>query len=238
LGILKAARIHIISTLAKYIPGVIWQFSGKTYLSSIEGVPVKIAGSGIVIEIGLSLLSGIGITFLLSPLVNSEILPISRGLVIFLQVVGIILLLLVFAMPRIIALILRKTTEVKGLKVKPFYWLSAIVLIISAWMMLSAALFTSTFSFGLPELRFLECVLVICGSYVAGILVFFVPNGIVVREAVMVALLPLGYDPGAALLLSIVARLQVVFGEILLGLFVWGLRGLQNRKTRKSSDKE
>lgn len=238
LGILKAARIHILSTLAKYIPGAIWQISGKTYLSFSEGVPVKITGFGIAIEIGLSLLSGMGFALMLTPLVTLEFLPITHEVVILLQLVGVSLIVLIIASPWIIARVVKTTVKQHNLAASPFYWLGAVVVIVFAWAMLSASLYFSTSALGLPGLSFFECVLVICGSYVAGILVFFVPNGIVVREAVMVALLPIGYDSGGAILLSIFARVQVVFGEILLGLFILGVLGWQSRKSRMSNDQE
>jgi len=47
-----------IASFVKYIPGKIWQYIGKVYLSSREGVPVKVSTIAISIELIITLLSG------------------------------------------------------------------------------------------------------------------------------------------------------------------------------------
>jgi len=235
---LDAARIHIVSTLAKYIPGVIWQFSGKAYLTREMGVPIKIAGFGMAMEVGLSLISGIGITCVLSPLFQMNEVSVASWIIRCIQVLGTLLLLSVILSPLICQRLFRKLISENLGHFNLLAWFGAVGIILGGWIFLSFAFFLSGRAFGLTGLGFWDSLFAVCGSFVSGIMVIMVPNGLVIREAVMLALLPPGFENGAGLLLSLVSRFQVVISELLVGVLVgiaWFINKQKSNRTRLSS---
>jgi len=220
LSILETSKIHIVTTLAKYIPGLVWQFSGKTYLSNEAGVPVKIAGFGLGIEVVISLISGIGIAFILSPIYLLRIIFFPSWCITIFQIIGWALLIIVTQFPILLKKYLRRQISGNSQRVDHKFWFFSVIVIMTGWGLLGTAFFVASNALGFSGLGLDDSLFAVCASYVGGILVIFVPNGLVVREALMLALLPTGFDPNAALLLSLLARLQVVTNELLIGAVV------------------
>lgn len=217
---LETARIHILTTLAKYIPGLIWQFSGKTYLSNEMGIPTMIAGLGIGLEVGISLLSGIGITLLLSPTHLFTRFGFPKWGIQGFKILGSVLLIVVILSPIVWAKLFRKQIGNKSEEARLKYWFYAVFVILTGWGLLGSSFFLASKAFSFSGLGLIDSLFVVSAAYVGGILVIIVPNGLVVREVLLTALLPQAFDSYAALLLSLVARVQVIASELLVGVVV------------------
>ncbi len=220
----RSARIQLLSIMAKYIPGLVWQFSGKVYLAHEAGVPGSIAVSAMGMEVGVSIISGIAIALSLSAKLRLSDLELTSQFLEALQLVGIVLIVLVCLTPFISKRIFHKQLSDNQSIPKPGSWVLATIMIFLGWGLISTAFYYLAAAFSFKGLDFTTALFIICVSYVGGILVIFVPNGLVVREAVMMALLPTSFDPAAGLLLSLVARIQVIICELFVtGAFFLGL---------------
>jgi len=236
LKMIIVARTHVLASLAKYIPGIVWQVTGKIYLSNEAGVPAQLAGLGIGMEVGLVLASGMCIILLTAPLNQISEWNLSDSLIVVVKILGIVLSVLTLLVPWLCKVLLKNQYEKHNVHIRLKYWYAALILIIAGWGGLSGAFYFTSKAFSMSSMNFMQSALVVSGSYVAGLLMFFVPNGIVVREAVMIALLPKGFDAASGLLLSITARLQVVISELLLGLVVAVLWAVYKKHGRGSKE--
>ncbi len=67
----ETLRVWFISNLSRLIPGSIWQYPGRVYLSGKQGVPKMVSSSALIVEAVLNLGVGVMVIFtlaLLSPL--------------------------------------------------------------------------------------------------------------------------------------------------------------------------
>ncbi len=233
----KVLRMHMLPTLAKYIPGLVWQFSGKAYLAHEMGMPLVVTAVSIGIEVGLSLLSGIALFFLF--FANGRVaLPawVHLPSTVFL-LLGVVLLVILSLSPVVIRMIYDRGKSSPQIKPIVGYWYLALVFIMLGWGLISMAFYTSANAFGLSGLTYLDSMIAISGAYVGGILAIFVPNGLVVREAVLLALLPPAVDQASGLLLSLLARVEVIICELLVGALLRTGSLYKDRVTRQVDEK-
>ena len=71
ISIRESIKIYFISQLGKYLPGKIWLFAGKVYISGKYGVQRESAAAAVVLEVGFMMLSGI--------LVGTPMIFIGKG---------------------------------------------------------------------------------------------------------------------------------------------------------------
>jgi uncharacterized membrane protein YbhN (UPF0104 family) len=231
----KVLRMHIVPTLAKYIPGFVWQFSGKAYLAHESGVPVSIGITSIGIEVGLSLLSGIALFFLFFNKVKVLIPEIINKWVPYLFIIGIVLMVALWIAPIVVQAIVYRRKNKHAVAIHVGYWYLALVCIFLGWNLIAMAFYTSAICFRFTELSYWDSLIAICGAYVSGIMIVFVPNGLVVREAVLLALLPPQLNQAFGLLLSLLARVEVISCELIIGgIFLIG--SIPRVRKKKSQD--
>lgn len=216
---LKISQIQVYSSLAKYIPGFIWQVAGKTYMSREAGIPSGMAAIGFGLEVTLTLIAGIFIFFFVAPY-SSSIESFQTYKNIPWIAISILFFFLLICIPILFKYVFRRLFQKHNVWVSVLWWYFTVGLIFGGWFLLSAACQLSILALGVSKLSFVESALTTSGSYVAGLVFFFAPNGIVVRETILVMLLPHVIDTSLGILLSIILRIETISAELFIGLFI------------------
>lgn len=206
------------SQLGRYIPGKIWLFAGRTGYLKARGMHFFSAASAPVLEL-LHTIAGAGLAGGLALLLSgSPGLPLTIQRALMASMVLLVLVPLIRPAQKLFYRIRYGLSgdHLKGLN--PQRSLGLVLVYALLWMLRGFSLWLWIVSFGLsiegPWLPVAAAPL----SWLAGYAAFFVPGGIGVREAAIVALL--NYPGGAGLLLVVVAghRLLLGVGEIIFAL--------------------
>ena len=229
---LRAARIWFVSNLARFIPGMVWQLAGLATMARANDISAAAATGGSLLEQMVLLLTGLIVTAVWAPaLLLRWASPWVVGAI---AVAGVVLLvgLLPAALPwggRLLGRLLRRpiswpapsrrsiTVYVVGLSLP---WLAYGV---SFWLFGVGLLGTGAPHFTLAVGGFVA-------SYVAGIIAFFAPSGLVVREAALVAALGPRIGDGPALVLALAARLWLLVVELATALSVVAVHRIVYRR--------
>lgn len=213
---LRAARVWFVSNLARYIPGMVWQFAGLAAMARANDIAAVPATGGILLEQVALLLTGLLLTAVWAPalLVSWA----SPWLLAAIALAGAVVL--VWALPaalpwggQLLGRLLRR----------PVTWpapsRTSIAVYVASLCVPWVAYGVSFWLFGLGLLgagapRFTLAVGGFVASYVAGIIVVFAPSGLVVREAALVAALGPVIGGGPALVLALASRLWLVIVEL------------------------
>lgn len=215
----EALRIWFVTNLARFIPGMVWQFASLAALVRPFGVPAMAATGGVVLQQVLLLLAGTGILAASAPslLVGWAA---SAPAWVPLASVAAASALLVVALPRAIplmgrlaALLLRRPVS---WPVLPPRALAAYLLaMVPVWVLYSVAFWLfarSIFGPSAPGPMLAGTAFV--ASYLIGVLAVFAPGGLVVREAALVATLSPSMGGAAALVLAVSTRLWLLTLEL------------------------
>ena len=218
-SLLDSLRIHFQSSIAKYVPGFVWQYVGKIYLTGEIGVPAVVTGRILVWEFIQPVWTGFATALLFAPtdLLFNWGLPGWAAIVI--RLFGILLLLgwggVILSAPRFL------TRGGGSFLVRPLYLAGSALVVLSGWVLLGAVQWLNTLAFGGDAITIPYSVFVITISMVIGILVIPVPNGLGIREGILSALLGIFVSVPVAVLIASVSRLQLVTGEFFCVLLTW-----------------
>jgi hypothetical protein len=211
-------RIWFLSTLARYIPGKIWQFVGAARMAHAAGLPAPLLLTSLVVSMGFNVLAAALVGAATIP--GAGILPEEwRGplaLAVFTAAVLAVHPVVLNACLRLVPRALHQTvlswrggwgTGIRLLVLSALGWLIygfAFWLFVGALTDVDAALLAPLA--GVNALAFL-----------AGYLVVIAPAGLGARELSMTALLVplLGGGTGVAALVAIASRLWIVAGELI-----------------------
>lgn len=212
-----AFRMFYLSNLAKYLPGGVWNLVGRVALCSREGYPAATISVSILLEMGcqvcgttlialptLPALSGRGTLaspWLLATLAIAMVLGLHPSVSNF--VLGIAGRVFRREMPKI------TVGYLKILGMLGLYTLN--------WILLAVAFATLAAAIS-PDPLDRDHVLILIGAFAvswnAGVLAFFLPAGLGVREAGLLMLMGASFAPGFPATLALVARLWILVGEI------------------------
>jgi hypothetical protein len=219
IGPIEAARIWLLSSMAKYVPGKVWALAGMAVLARERGVPPwAAAGSAVLLQI-LALGTG-ALTVATTGIAATGHLGQESGLGYrgLLIVAGVAAgLILVLLWPPVARRLLAALTG-EG---RPQHTPGAsevglgIVTNLIAWLAYGAAFWL--FARGsLPQvpLTLIESVSAYTASYVAGIIAPLAPAGLGVREGVLILVLRERTGLASALALAAVARLGMTAAEV------------------------
>jgi len=213
LNTINGIRIHLISALGKYIPGYVWPYLGKAHLSVRYGVPAEIAIFSIVGELAIVYLSGILILLLSVPF-NGLMAETTRSTLIAVGcVVGFIFAAFVFGFLRAQNPRFEKTVNWKGI----IFIIFAVTL---TWCLLGFGFYMLDISIKPPTGNPLRLLTGLIVALLGGQLAVFVPMGIGVREALLVAILDINKPAWLIVLMAVMLRLEMILGEVVLTLFV------------------
>jgi hypothetical protein len=212
----SAARIWILSSLGKYIPGKVWAVAGMALLSQRAGVAAWAAtGSAVVMQV-LAIGTGAAVAGLAGDHILEAAQPGARAILVLL-IAGALLSVGLLLWPPFLRRLLRlaapqavgeRQPSGRGIVV-------GIATNIVAWLGYGLALWL--LGRGLLPMSGLGlrlAIAVFTASYLAGFLALFAPGGIGVREGLFILMLqgPLGV--GAATSLALASRLLLTVAEL------------------------
>ena len=216
LGALPAARVWIVSSLGKYIPGKVWAIAGMALLARRAGVEAWAATASAIMLQALAVGSGavvVGVTGL--SLLEPEYPWIRPALVALAAASAAGMLLLVS--PSVVARLLRLARIEAPIAVSPGpgpVLLGAAANVV-AWIGYGVALWL--LARGLlvvPELTVSRAVAAFTASYIAGLLFLPAPGGLGVREGVFVLMLDGVVGTRYAVALAAASRLLLTITEL------------------------
>jgi glycosyltransferase 2 family protein len=211
-----AARIWILSSLGKYIPGKVWAVAGMALLSQRAGVAAWAAtGSAVVMQV-----LAIGTGAAVAGLAGADALESARqgartGLVLLVAgaTVSVALLLWPPFLRRLLRLAAPQAVTqrqpagkgiVIGIATNIIAWLGYGL---ALWLLARGLLPTSGLSLRLA-------IAVFTASYLAGFLALFAPGGLGVREGLFILMLQQPLGVGAATSLALASRLLLTVAEL------------------------
>lgn len=215
--------IHLTSNLFKYVPGFIWPYAGKAYLASRHGVPASIAVLSIAFEFGIVYLTGVLVLLLSLPFSGIVSWPMGQRLAF--QVGAILLAVVSIAsiphVGRRLARQFERTSVAQDLKDRTNWTQVAFVVgaVLATWYMLGFG-FSILFSAVSPGdwQNMLRQTFALASALLLGQIVLFVPTGLGVREAALVALLAVGDIAALVVILAVVFRIEMMVGEVICAL--------------------
>lgn len=205
--IIETAYIQLLSSLGKYIPGHIWNFSGRIILSKKFGLPLKFSSISIFIELVFHYFLGLLISIIFFP---AEIIMINRSLLVSLKI---ILILLLTTIVFIIIYFVKKKILINT-KLNVILLLFAFTLRLLIWYFSSYAFIILLISIGLPQINISTALSVISTSYVGGFVAFITPDGILVREVIFSFFLRNYISQPDAVISSVLLRFQMIVSEL------------------------
>ena len=209
----RSAKAYANSAVAKYIPGYIWQFAGRAYFSNELNIPIKYIGVGLAIElITTTLIGGIlaGITYLIIGLQSPELnMPVS----IVTMLTTLVLLLVLLAIPTILNRLTKNRHKESIKNNKKFYFHGAIFNTLG-WLLMGLAFLNILRSLGIFQVSYLFALFFHTTSFVAGTLAVPFPNGLVIRETILVLLGRDTFSEELIIISSLLFRLLILSAEV------------------------
>lgn len=212
----SAARIWIVSSLGKYVPGKLWAVAGMAVLSQRAGVaPWAATGAAVVMQV-----LAIGTGAAVAGVAGAEVLESAKpgvqtalALLVAAAIAMVGLLLWPAFLRRLLRLLAPQAIQDRqptgrgiaiGIATNIAAWLGYGL---SLWILAQGLLPASGLGLRLA-------IAVFAASYLAGFLALFAPGGIGVREGLFILLLqgPLGV--GAATSLAVASRLLLTVAEL------------------------
>lgn len=233
-----AARIWFISSLARYVPGKLWQVGAMGLMAQRVGVsPVAASGSALVSTV-VNLLAG----FFVLLLTGSRTLDAYFGGAAW--VAAVVLVVGLFAAPYLLRWavavagpLLGRTIEIPPVPARAI-WL-AFAGSIASWLLYGVAFYLITAAvLGTTTGTLDAYITVYTASYLVGFMVLFLPGGVGVREATMIPLMQsLGLATAPqALVVAVTSRLWLTLVELGPGLLMLAASRRRARSTSNPSD--
>lgn len=213
---ITAARIWILASFGKYIPGKLWALAGMVVLSERAGVRAKVATAAAIVMQLLAIGTGVGVAAVaVGPALEAH-RPGTGALMTLLGLVAFGALVIVGS-----ATALQVTWRLAGREGPPpgpprrMALVEGIGFNLLAWLAYGTAFWVLARGI-LPtaELPWRLATGVFAASYLAGFLAPFAPGGIGVREGLLVALLQSTIGYGPALALAGASRLAFTVNEV------------------------
>ena len=220
LDALTALRIFVLTNLARYIPGAVWQFTGLAVAAVEQRISPLAAAGAVLLQQLVLLTTGLLLALAFAPALLGRLaatLPLWAQLTVVGAGLALLLWLFPVALPalqRRLETVLRRRLPLPRPSWRSFgrYLLgSALGWVgygVSFWLFGRALLGSAA-----PSL--VPAATAFVAAYVAGIIAVFAPGGIVVREAALVAALGSHIGTDRAFLLAVAARLWLIALEIL-----------------------
>jgi hypothetical protein len=212
---MQAARIWVLSSLGKYVPGKVWAIAGMALMAKDAGVAPWAATASAIILQALAVGTGAAV----AALCGAASLEAQRpGMLLSLwaagtaSVVGVAALVYPPVSRRLLALA-RIDPATPSPSPGPVL-LGAIANVVawvgygcSLWLLARAVLPTG-------ELALAPAIAGFAASYVAGLIAVFVPGGLLVREGLLVIMLQGSVGLGAATALAVASRVLLTITEL------------------------
>jgi uncharacterized membrane protein YbhN (UPF0104 family) len=160
------AAIFLQAQVAKYVPGSLWQYAGRTALARSHGIPLRATGKSLPIELGASMVAAGAFTTL------------------FVGWWGVVGLALIFGALLFIDRTLDRRFVVLRAGVRASFLYGVVWLLVGASFWLTARAFVAVPTNDVP--RYFGA---FATAWLVGLVAIYAPGGVGVREAVLVGLL-------------------------------------------------
>jgi hypothetical protein len=228
----QSFKIMSLSALGKYLPGKIWLYLSQVYLSGKADISKRVCIFSLLLLFAAYNLAGL-LVFIASLFLWRKFSPVYIG-ILFLAVS---LIFSVIFSPRILNGLIAALTRLFGKLKNKFPQgeitfragtskvLEIILILLMDWLIFGVAVYLLVNSFYHIEL---SQTVILCGifaiSSILGILSFFVPAGLGVREGVQSYLLAMFIPVSAAILISLVMRVWMTLGELVCFAVAWKIK--------------
>jgi uncharacterized membrane protein YbhN (UPF0104 family) len=209
------------SQLAKYLPGSVWQYAGRVGLAHNRGVPIQPALLSVVAEIGYSAIAAAAAaSLILGWVVAAAVLLGLAGLLALGRAVrGHIAALVLGAPSDRESGRLDRHSVLATLRAAP----AAVVLYLVVWGLYGLAFWTTGRAlFAIPPSDIPRYIGVFALAWLVGVVAFFAPGGIGVREAVIAALLARPLGQADAIVLAATSRIVLSTIDLVAGAASFG----------------
>lgn len=211
----RAAQTWFLANLARYIPGNIWQFLGMVELAADDGVSRFTTFTSIALHQVLGTVAGLVVAAAYFAVAGGPWLGALRPLL-WLAPLGLLLCqprLLEWSMNQVLRLAKRPSICVT------LTWRQIWLLLLgylAVWLLLGSAfaVLTSAVTAITPQ-QFLALVATWAAASVIGYLSLFTPNGLGVREGVLVLLLSPLFPAPVPTVIALASRVWMVVGELI-----------------------
>jgi len=211
----EALRIFVLSELSRYVPGTVWQYFSRVYLSGLWNVPASIAVSSALMELLLMAVAAIPLILWNIGDVFPALGHVQIALVLtFIVGAGVVL------QPRALNRLGRSLLPRLRLEYTPI----RITFLETAWLWITCVLVWIAFGSGfvffarsLTRVEFsdgLHIVSEYAASWLIGVVTIYAPAGLGVREGVLGFLLGKILPIGTALTIAVLSRIWLVFLEL------------------------
>jgi hypothetical protein len=212
----EAARICMLSNLAKYIPGKVWSFAGVAALASRAGVERSASIVSAIVLPALSFASAIVVLSFTAPRSLDSTTPALAVASIIVGAVG-LLAVAILSWPRGLRFIQRLLPRSVPtlIPIPPLIMLAAFLANVVAWAGYGAA-FVCLARGLLPDvpLTWFQATTVFLTSFLVGSVAVFAPAGIGPRESTFVLLLTAPFGPKVAVALALAHRILMTIAEL------------------------
>lgn len=215
ISLLDSAVAQCLPILSKYLPGSVWPYLGRGYITSQIGIPIRIVGIGFFYEFIQILISAFCFVLIFAPIEEFRLFDFSshrnfyRGL-------GIGLLILDLSILYLIKHLLVKTSFGNNIKFKVIPLFGSFLIYLFAWIFFGISLWSTIrtlFPLAVDQIGFITATFAV--SYVVGLLFLIAPNGLGVRDSMMILLLSVIIPNSQALIAAILSRLVIFLGDAL-----------------------
>ena len=206
-------NIHMISALARYIPGGIWNIVGKAYMCTEKGVEKSATTASMILEYVFQIVSsGLFFIFFL-PVLMKEVLNLWLTIA-FIAGILVVLLLLPWGV-RVGTKILGKIfkEDLAEIYLTNRYVYSVLLRYMAVWIFTGFGLIVLVKAFS--EIEFMQGIYLILSYPISWVVGFLSPspNGMGIREGVLSLLLGSSYSYELVLLITLTTRIWTMLGE-------------------------
>ncbi len=214
---LPAFRVFMISEVARYVPGKIWQYVSRVYLARKYMIPPALTLTTALVELLMVMVAAGGITLATAARILPAIQQEYRSLFVLalLAAVALVHPKSLKLWSRLLAKFLRQ--EWVPFDVRYSHLVSILAASLVTWLLsgFGFALFVEALTRG-TEGRVVQLISINAASWLIGLLAVMVPAGVGVREGVMTLLLSSVLPHPTAAIIAIASRLWVTLIEVLL----------------------
>lgn len=225
-------HIHMVSALARYIPGGIWNIVGKAYMCTEKGVEKSATTASMILEYVFQIISsGLFLLFFLPVLMQELFTPVWTGL--FLVVVVLVVILLPWAVRmgmRILGKIFRE--DLSGMRMENRYVYRILAQYVGVWLFTGFGLIILVWAF--EEISWMQGGYLMLSYPISWVVGFLSPspNGMGIREGVLRLLLGTRYTYELLLLITLTTRIWTILGEVVAFVMYEGYYKLQSNRKR------
>lgn len=216
ISLLDAIRIHLISNLAKYIPGYAWQLLSKGYLTKRTGASTMVTGVSMTLELLQIFITGTGLIILFFPVELFHTNPIYIRFEGYLTYIKIGLFLTACLLPVLLPKIVRSINPIATkIRINTYPLVLSSLSILSGWLLFGIAFWllgNAVQPISVVDIPIF--IFTLAASFLIGLLIIVIPASIGVRESLMVFFLANILPAPIAVIIASLSRLILTICEL------------------------